>query len=143
MIFVFGCITILIIYISSLTSFFSLYYYDEEKHKGIKIYGYNKSSCKLASFELKLYYISAIILAFFINIIIGILSIILLTLFTIFIQNYIKNNMEIISEIHCGVMPPIFTKFKYKRHGLFLIPVLNPIIISLYIVFIIILIFIT
>jgi hypothetical protein len=141
-IFIFGYITILIIYISSLTSFFSLYYYDEEKHNNIKIYGYNNSSYKLALFTLKLYYIATIIIAFFINIIIGILNIILLTLFTIFMQNYIKNNMEIISEIHCGVMPPIFIKFINKRYELFLIPILNPIIISLYIAFIIIMILI-
>jgi len=143
MILIFGGITLILIYISSLTGFFSLYYYDKEKHKNIRLFGENKNTYKVALFTLRLYYIATIFMAFYIKIIIGILCFILLTIITIIINNYIKNNMEIISEIHCWASNPIITiKFTGKRYKLFLIPISNPIIILLYIVLIIIIIFI-
>ena len=107
-------ITMMILYIISLTGFSSLYYFDQKKHTKIKIYGNDKVAYKLALFQIILYYVSTILMAFYIKIIIGIIVILMMTLIAIKIRNYIQNSMENISEIHCGFSGPIYIKFKKR-----------------------------
>lgn len=120
---VFSVILILILYVSMLTGFFALYYYDENLHKKIVIsgddgLGYNISILGIAAF----FFLAIAVMVFYKEIVWGLTVFFILLFLAILYRTLVKKNMKNIVKISGGYKPPVTVIFKKKIYTLLLSP---------------------
>jgi hypothetical protein len=130
-------ITLLVLYVTNITSFFVIYYYNPNKHKNIELVGNINTIYLKQLFVVLMIYIMSIIVSFFISFVLGFLVFLVLTFLVMIVHNYIKKNMEKIKSIHCGIRPFVYIKFNDKIYNSLLMPVNNKIVLAIYIALII------
>ena len=119
---IFFFILIFTLYISLLTGFFAIYYYDCDKYKNIDAKNIDLGYT-LHVFILSFIFFIIICTIIFYNKIIGIILFILFILSALFIRYIIKRNMKNIIEIYyIGIDPPAFVKFNSKILTMLLSP---------------------
>jgi hypothetical protein len=119
-----GAIFILMLYVSLLTGFFAVYYYDEKKHKHIKTIGdihlaYSSSILFIVAF----FFIVLIVMIFYKKLFFGLITFFILLFLGILSHFLVKKNMKNILEISGGYKPPITVKFKKIRYTVLFSPI--------------------
>jgi L-asparagine transporter-like permease len=119
-----GAITVLMLYVSLLTGFFAVYFYDEKKHKHIKTSGdihlaYGSSILFLAAF----FFVVMVVIIFYRELIFGLIAFFVLIFLGTLFHFLVKKNMKNIAEMSGGYKHTVTVQFKKKRYTLLLSPV--------------------
>jgi hypothetical protein len=134
---VFLVLAFYLLYISTLTGFFAVYYYDEKKYPKIKAYESNVGYFSHILFIAGIYFINIIVIIFYTRII-GMIIFSILIILAILFRIIVKKNMKNIIKITCaGIKPPATVIFNSKLLTILLSPFSNIIFIILIYAFII------
>jgi len=118
-----GIIIFLYFYVSVLTGFFAIYYYNNKIYNNIKTKNIDSGYFSHILAIAVLFIINTCLTIFYNNII-GIIIYCILIVFAIIFKFVIKNNMKNIIEIYFyGARPPAIVKFKTKSLTILLSPI--------------------